>query len=308
MLASTPLMSHIGCAPYSPGRANTERIPPEYHPKQGANTTKKEVHVAWKTNDEDDPFIPISDLDSFNYSLESKTIQQPPTPYAAVYPFNHVHESESGHLIEVDDTPTKERLHWYHRSGTFTEFHPKGNRVDNVTGTHYHMVVGNHESIVDGQEKKIVRFDSISSYAQSKFENISNDMVVTANNGDIILGAPAGTTLISGGNVLLDAANTLVLQAGQIIRSDDAASDVIKGSYKADAQGEYSLNAGKLTLGSMGATNISSFGAMSQTIGGSSEEVISKCTTDSQSLLLFKARLLCFKARGPVIHKRNPVS
>ena len=143
------------------------------------------------------------------------------------------------------------------------------------TRYYYRVVVGNHESIVDGQEKKIVRFDSISSYAQSKFENISNDMVVTASNGDIILGAPAGTTLISGGNILLDAANTLVLQAGQIIRSDDAASDVVKGSYKLDAQGEYSLNAGKLTLGSMGATNISSFGAMSQTIGGSSEEVIS---------------------------------
>jgi len=215
------------------------------------------------------------DPSSFTIDDDPVKIEQPPSAYAAVYPFNHVHESESGHLIEVDDTPTKERLHWYHRSGTFTEFHPKGNRVDNVTGAHYHMVVGNHESIIDGQEKKIVRYDSISSYAQSKFENISNDMVVTASNGDIILGAPAGTTLISGGNILLDAANTLVLQAGQIIRSDDAAADVIKGSYKAEAQGEYALNAGKLTFGSMGATNISSFGAMSQTIGGSSEEVIS---------------------------------
>ena len=215
------------------------------------------------------------DPTSFTIDNDPVKIEQPPSAYSAAYPFNHVYESESGHLIEVDDTPTKERLHWYHRSGTFTEFHPKGNRVDNVTGTHYHMVVGNHESIVDGQEKKIVRFDSISSYAQSKFENISNDMVVTANNGDIILGAPAGTTLISGGNVLLDAANTLVLQAQQIIRSDDAAADVIKGSYKATAQGEYGLSSGKLTLGSMGATNISSFGAMSMTIGGSSEEVIS---------------------------------
>ena len=215
------------------------------------------------------------DPTSFTIDDDPVKIEQPPSAYSAAYPFNHVYESESGHLIEVDDTPTKERLHWYHRSGTFTEFHPKGNRVDNVTGTHYHMVVGNHESIVDGQEKKIVRFDSISSYAQSKFENISNDMVVTASNGDIILGAPAGTTLISGGNVLIDAANTLVLQAQQIIRSDDAAADVVKGSYKLSAQGEYGLNSGKLTLGSMGATNISSFGAMSMTVGGSSEEVIS---------------------------------
>ena len=215
------------------------------------------------------------DTSSFTIDEDVIQIEQPPSAYAAQYPFNHVYESESGHLIEVDDTPTKERLHWYHRSGTFTEFHPKGIRTDRTNAHRYNIVKGNQESIISGQEKKIVGFNSYSSYAQSKFENITDDMVVTSSNGDIILGAPAGTTLISSGNVLLSASNTLVLSAGQIIRDDDSASDVIKGSYKADAQGEYSLNAGKLTLGSMGATNISSFGAMSQTIGGSSEEVIS---------------------------------
>ena len=216
-----------------------------------------------------------TEVDSTFFTIDSETkIEQPPSAYSAAYPFNHVYESESGHLVEIDDTPTKERLHWYHRSGTFTEFHPKGNRVDAVRGTHYHMVTGNLESITSGQEKKIVRNDSFSKYVKSKFETISDDMIVTSSNGDIILGAPAGTTLISGGNVLIDAANTLVLQAQQIIRSDDAASDVVKGSYSLEAQGEYGLSSGKLTLGSMGATNISSFGAMSTTVGGSSEEII----------------------------------
>ena len=214
------------------------------------------------------------DTDSFTIDNPLVKIEQPPSAYSALYPFNHVYESESGHLVEIDDTPTKERLHWYHRSGTFTEFHPKGNRVDSVRGTHYHMVKGNHESITEGQEKKIVTRNYNAKYGQSKFETIAGDMVVTTSNGDIILGAPAGNTLISGGNVLIDAANTLVLQAQQIIRSDDAASDVVKGSYSLEAQGEYGLSSGKLTLGSMGATNISSFGAMSTTVGGSSEEII----------------------------------
>ena len=96
-----------------------------------------------KTNDDGVPFIPTSDLDSFDYSLENKTIQQPPTPYAAVYPFNHVYESESGHLVEIDDTPGKERLHWYHRAGTFTEFHPKGMRVDRTNSHRYNITMGN---------------------------------------------------------------------------------------------------------------------------------------------------------------------
>ena len=51
-----------------------------------------------KSNDDGVPFIPTSDLGSFNYSLENKTIQQPPTPYDAIHPFNHVYESECGHL------------------------------------------------------------------------------------------------------------------------------------------------------------------------------------------------------------------
>ena len=34
------------------------------------------------------------------------------------YPFNHVHETESGHIIELDDTPDYERIHLYHRTGT----------------------------------------------------------------------------------------------------------------------------------------------------------------------------------------------
>ena len=50
----------------------------------------------------------------------------------------------------MDDTPTKERLHWYHRSGTFTEFHPKGIRTDRIAGHHYHMVLGNSETIISG--------------------------------------------------------------------------------------------------------------------------------------------------------------
>ena len=215
------------------------------------------------------------DTSSFTIDEDVIQIEQPPSAYAAQYPFNHVYESESGHLIEVDDTPTKERLHWYHRSGTFTEFHPKGIRTDRTNAHRYNIVKGNQESIISGQEKKIVGFNSYSSYAQSKFENITDDMIVTSSNGDIILGAPAGTTLISSGNVLLSASNTLVLSAQQIIRDDDSAADVVKGSYNLSAQGEYGLSSGKLTLGSMGATNISSFGAMSMTVGGSSEEVIS---------------------------------
>lgn len=69
---------------------------------------------------------------------------EPPTKYDAKYPLNHVSVSESGHVREVDDTPGKERLHEYHRSGTFTEIYPKGTRVQKVVRDNYEFTLGDN--------------------------------------------------------------------------------------------------------------------------------------------------------------------
>ena len=81
---------------------------------------------------------------------------EPPTPYAAQYPRNHVSFSESGHVREVDDTPGAERLHDYHESGTFTEVgngwqsNPDGTRVQRVVGDDYEIVYGNKKIHIAG--------------------------------------------------------------------------------------------------------------------------------------------------------------
>ena len=43
-----------------------------------------------------------------------------------LYPFNHVYESESGHVIEIDDTPDYERINVFHRSVARLEINNKG--------------------------------------------------------------------------------------------------------------------------------------------------------------------------------------
>ena len=73
-------------------------------------------------------------------AIESKSgydWDEPNTPYNAVYPYNHVYESESGHIVEYDDTKGSERIHQYHRSGTFEEIHPDGTVVRKIVGTNY---------------------------------------------------------------------------------------------------------------------------------------------------------------------------
>ena len=77
---------------------------------------------------------------------------EPETPYDAQYPYNHVYESESGHVIEVDDTPGKQRMHWYHRSGTFTEIHPDGLEVNKVKKSQYNFI---YEDYYNATKKSI---------------------------------------------------------------------------------------------------------------------------------------------------------
>jgi len=64
---------------------------------------------------------------------------EPKSPYNAKYPYNHVRESESGHIIEEDDTPNNERLHWYHREGTYHEIDRNGTSVRRIVGDGYEV-------------------------------------------------------------------------------------------------------------------------------------------------------------------------
>ena len=66
------------------------------------------------------------------------------------YPFNHVHESECGHIHEIDDTPGGERLLQQHITGTFTEIHPTGDKVVKVVGESYEIVIKDKSILIEG--------------------------------------------------------------------------------------------------------------------------------------------------------------
>jgi uncharacterized protein YcbK (DUF882 family) len=67
------------------------------------------------------------------------------------YPFNHVFESESGHIREYDDTEFEERIHEYHRTGTYYEVDGGGNRVTHVVGDNYELIAGSNYINVKGE-------------------------------------------------------------------------------------------------------------------------------------------------------------
>jgi hypothetical protein len=67
------------------------------------------------------------------------------------YPYDKIWQSESGHSIELDDTPTRERLRLQHRDGSFQEFQPKGDVVTKVLRDNYQIVAGNNNVLIEGQ-------------------------------------------------------------------------------------------------------------------------------------------------------------
>jgi hypothetical protein len=76
---------------------------------------------------------------------------QPESPYKAEYPYNKVTQTESGHIIEIDDTPGAERLHVYHKSGTFIEIDANGSIVKRSVGSSYEIIDRNGKIAIAGR-------------------------------------------------------------------------------------------------------------------------------------------------------------
>ena len=80
-----------------------------------------------------------------------KGIEKTAQPYtSAAYPYNHVFESESGHIREVDDSPGAERLLTQHKSGTFEEIHPDGTKMVKVIGDNFEIIAGKSNVLIQG--------------------------------------------------------------------------------------------------------------------------------------------------------------
>ena len=75
---------------------------------------------------------------------------EPDSYYAAKYPYNHVYETESGHALEFDDTKGAERVHLYHRSGSYDEYGPLGDRSERIQRNKFEVVVGSEQVYVRG--------------------------------------------------------------------------------------------------------------------------------------------------------------
>jgi hypothetical protein len=76
------------------------------------------------------------------YKALSDTWDEPENPFDALYPFNHVRGTESGHVEEWDDTLDHERMMRWHRTGTFEEIRETGTKVTKIQRDNYRITLG----------------------------------------------------------------------------------------------------------------------------------------------------------------------
>lgn len=90
---------------------------------------------------------------------QGRSWNQSPIPYNAKYPFDHVYMSESGHIMEFDDTKNSERYHLYHKSGTWEEIDANGTKVNRIVGDKYEILERNGYVLIKGTADLTIRGD-----------------------------------------------------------------------------------------------------------------------------------------------------
>lgn len=110
-------------------------------------------------------------------SEEKKSWTEKVTTFNALYPFNHVKETERGMIEEWDDTKNAERYKRWHRCGTFIEEHADGDSVRRIKRNNYELIMG--ENYV-----QIIGDCSITVGAGSDFGSIDSDETDFEDNSD----------------------------------------------------------------------------------------------------------------------------
>lgn len=156
---------------------------------------------------------------------------EPESAYAAKYPYNKVKETESGHVIEMDDTPNAERIHIYHKSGTFVEIDREGSVSMKVKGENYEIfnrnnrmyIKGNFDTTIDGAKSLLVKNTlDVEIYGKTTVNikdsaevNISKDANISVG-GNANMGV-TGDLKVKAQNITMEAKTDFNITAGNYI-------------------------------------------------------------------------------------------
>ena len=151
---------------------------------------------------------------------------EPETPYDATYPYNHVMETEGGHIKEYDDTVDNKRIHERHASGSGYEIFDDGTKVtrvkkDNdeiVSADEYCHIQGTARQTIDGGLRVKVNNSAQASNNYTIEVGAGANVSVEVQEGDINLISQQGdVNLKAGKNMNIDVNTDLNIKVGGAI-------------------------------------------------------------------------------------------
>ena len=126
----------------------------------------------------------------------------------------------------MDDTPSKERIHERHSSGTGYEIHPDGSKVTRVKKDNYELITedsfvhikGDQSTTTDGGVRVFVNADGATEDGHYTIEVGNNANVnIQVNKGDVnVVASDGAINLKSGTDINLEAAQAIRLKANQL--------------------------------------------------------------------------------------------
>ena len=171
----------------------------------------------------------------------SDTFDQPTIPYNASYPKNHVYESESGHIMEYDDTSGAERIHQRHRTGTSYEIDASGNKVEIIKGESYRLlsnkeqvqIQGDSDITIDGRHKIYINKTNTEGNNYDIQVGTGANVNIQVDSGDVnIVTVQGKMNLNSGGdmNVKVGGNYTMTVAGNRAITTEGTTTDNTTGN------------------------------------------------------------------------------
>ena len=198
-------------------------------------------------------------------TASGSTWSEPKIPWHAIYPYNHVHQTESGHVIEMDDTPQWERLHWYHRTGTFTEIHPTGIKVDKIVNNYYNIILGAKYTHIEASDYTTIDGSQEIFVQGSKQDKIEGDYSIAVKQGRFNVNNPLGAISFEGQDVTIKATGKLILdcESYTLKKKTGGGTEKTVGDLSQEVGGKQSIKAGAMSLNTQGGMGFQSGGGLS---------------------------------------------
>jgi hypothetical protein len=252
------------------------------------NTANSDLYVSTLWNEPNPRYGGTADSDTTYLTSVEMSSQ---------YPRNHVRASESGHIEEWDDTPSAERLHKYHKTGTFEEIQPDGTKVTKIVGNEYEITLNNKKVLINGTCEVTIAGDCRMLYKGDLVQEVEGDYHLhvhkdmrTKIHGNAVTEVLADRKTVINGNddLMIDKQQTINITGNRTINLGAKLYETVTGSVQElylstlstiIADNTTILSAKNIDIAGLENVGISSSAATNITVGGAYKQKVTGQTT-----------------------------